>query len=133
MQPLPDGGKLDGIIRSFRKTTNLYRILYQDGGLDDLTEEALAKMLGVEYPPSSALAEHTEAEDNKMKDVVSEENTMAPEEQTSVDVIAVESVEGKEKVFESETIINETTAEESLNSVKEEAMEHMDTVKTEES
>jgi hypothetical protein len=51
LKTLPDGGKLDGIIRSFRKTSNQYKILYQDGEAEYLTEEEVAKMIGVEYSP----------------------------------------------------------------------------------
>jgi hypothetical protein len=53
LKTLPDGGKLDGIIRSFHKTSNEYKILYQDGETEDVSEEEMAKMIGAEYAPKS--------------------------------------------------------------------------------
>jgi hypothetical protein len=123
LKTLPDGGKLDGIIRSFLKTSNEYKILYQDGETEDVSEEGLAKMIGVEYAPKPLDGN----EDVKMKDATADESVV--EEPTKPTVTNVVDALSDSVVQESQPEMtgNEANAEDAVvEVVQEESLEIID-------
>jgi hypothetical protein len=121
---------LDGIVRSFRKTSNQYRILYHDGEIDDLTEEALANMLGVTYPPLSS--ETTSAIiDDDAKMMVEVEEAPTSTDDANVTTSTTETVDDKDTLLEAKSVISEAAVAEIVVPAEEEPDVPTETVSVE--